>query len=121
MKTHIDHSGNVTISFNIQEDNLPAPDGKKYLPCTACMKLEAVPMNTVSIICDDCATMKDLVFCDECHHMVKPVPFDNTRDQVRSVPSYADESGTGYETVRVGEVGIKCPCCNIVIDFSFID
>lgn len=124
IQSHVDHQGNVTIQWNIQSANLEAPGGKKYLPCTSCMKLEVVEMDVVSTICDTCITaMNDghLVYCDQCHHMVNPVPFDNTREQQRWVPSYADEDGTGYETVRVGEVGVKCPCCKNVLDFSFID
>jgi hypothetical protein len=124
IKAHMDHQGNVAINFNTQADFLAAPGGKKYLPCSACMKLEVVELNVVSFYCDSCAKAFEagqLVKCDACHHHVKPVPFDNTRDQCRWVPSYADEDGSGFETVRVGEVGEKCPCCGEILDFSFID
>jgi predicted RNA-binding Zn-ribbon protein involved in translation (DUF1610 family) len=124
IQAHADHQGTVQIKWNSQTNFLAAPGGKKYLPCVACMKLEAVEMNVVSFYCDPCAKAFDLgelSRCEQCHHYVKPIPFDNTRDQVRWVPSYADEDGTGFETVRVGEVGSKCPCCGEILDFSFVD
>lgn len=124
IQAHQDHQGNVVVKWNSQADFLPAPDGKKYLPCSACMKLEAVEMNVVSFYCDPCAKAFDqgeLTKCDGCHHFVKPQAFDNTRDQVRWVPSHCDEDGTGFETVRVGEIGDKCPCCGEILYMSFID
>jgi len=122
--SHVDHHGNVEIKFNLQEAALAAPGGKKYLPCSACMKLEVVEMNVVSTLCDSCdeiSKSQGLTYCEDCRHWVKPVYFDNTREQCRWVPSYADETGEGFESVRVGEVGDKCPCCGAVLDFSFID
>lgn len=124
IQAHVDHQGNVEIKWNSQAAALPAPGGNKYLPCSACMKLEAVEMNVVSFYCDPCGKAFDageLVKCDECHRWVKPAPFDETYDSCRSVPSWADEDGTGFETVRVGYVGDKCPCCNEVMHVDFID
>jgi len=124
MEVHIDHAGIMRISIQTQGEVLLAPDGKKYLPCWACMKLETVAMNVVSTLCDSCARANDvgaLYDCEGCGHPVKAVQKDERKPQVRWVPSYAREDDSETETVLAGDLKLVCPCCGWVFDSCFVD
>ena len=58
----IDRAGNLEIKLNIQRELLPAPpengEDRKWLPCEDCGILLSVPVNIISIICMDCATVE---------------------------------------------------------------
>lgn len=51
---HIDRDGTVRIEFNAQAEILPAPNGRVYLPCENCNRVQVVLPNTVAITCMPC-------------------------------------------------------------------
>lgn len=56
------HTGAFTIHVDAQAEILRAPDAddgtpRKYVPCDHCGELQMVPLNVVSLFCDDrCAS-----------------------------------------------------------------
>lgn len=44
----------VTIEFDVRHDQLAAPDGKHWLPCSACGHVEAVRPFVQSFYCAPC-------------------------------------------------------------------
>lgn len=49
-------SGDITLTWNIQENKLYSPDGLSHcLPCDHCGQPQWVSLPSVAVVCDHCA------------------------------------------------------------------
>ena len=100
--THDNHA-NVTITFNSQGEILEAPpaaDGsrRKYLPCDCCGRVDAVPLNVVSGICEPCHEAHKSGFHQQDEHCV-------FAEGVEAETGHCGICGVS------GSGGVKCEAC----------